>query len=179
MYEWLDRPEYNRLALSRDAHVAFDGSGRGRGKRRKTQQKFAILPLRPPNGYATCTFAGEDCYKILLQLVLNDQSIGDALLARLGKNAALCKGSGRSDGRWTIVGSDVRVYHPKGRRVTLRTEETDNGTPLLVTCIPGVENLDQCWSNSPSNLYCVEAAEILEKCLLANYQNALDLWSPS
>ena len=133
-YEWLDRPGYNRLALSRDAHLAFDGSGRG--KRRKTQQKFAILPIRPPNGYATCTLAGEECYKILLELVLSDQSIGEALLARLAKNAAIYKGSGRSDGRWTISGSDVRAYHPKGSRVTLRTEETDSGTQSLVTCIP-------------------------------------------
>ncbi|CAB9513050.1 expressed unknown protein [Seminavis robusta] len=35
IYEWLDRPEFNRLALSRDVHLNFDGTGRERGKRRK------------------------------------------------------------------------------------------------------------------------------------------------
>ena len=35
-YEWLDDKPYNRLALSRDFHVTFDGTGRSRGKRRKT-----------------------------------------------------------------------------------------------------------------------------------------------
>ena len=35
-YKWLDDKPYNRLALSRDVHVNFDGTARGRGKRRKT-----------------------------------------------------------------------------------------------------------------------------------------------
>mmetsp|Transcript_12194 Transcript_12194/g.17526 ORF Transcript_12194/g.17526 Transcript_12194/m.17526 type:complete len:177 (-) Transcript_12194:1086-1616(-) len=56
IYEWLDRPEFNRLALSRDVHLNFDGTGRGRGDRRKTQQTFAIRPLRPDNGYATLMY---------------------------------------------------------------------------------------------------------------------------
>ena len=56
IYEWLDKQEYNRLALSRDVHINFAGTARGRGKRRKTQQTFAIRPLRPPNGYQTTTW---------------------------------------------------------------------------------------------------------------------------
>ena len=73
-----------------------------------------------------------------------------------------------SGSRWTIDGPDVTVYHPKGRRVSLKTEETDKGTRSLVTAIPCVDDLNDCWSNSPSNLYSVEAAELMEKCLLWN-----------
>jgi len=174
IYEWLERPEFNRLALSRDVHLNFDGTGRGRGKRRKTQQTFAIRPLRPVNGYTTCTVADVQCYKIPLELVLNVNEIGETLLTKLGKNAALHKHNGS---RWTIDGSDVTVYHPTGRRVFLKTEQTDNGSLSLVTGIPGLEDLNDCWSNSPTNSYDVEAAEIMEKCPLWNYQNALKSWS--
>ena len=174
IYEWLDRPEFNRLALSRDVHLNFDGTGRGRGKRRKTQQTFAIKPLRPENGYAVCTIADIQCYKIPLELVLNVNEIADTLISKLGNDAVLHK---HNDRRWTIDGSDVAVYHPRGRRVSLTTEETDNGTLSLVTGIPGVEDLNDCWSNSPTNLYSVEAAEIMEKCLVWNHQNALQSWS--
>jgi hypothetical protein len=174
IYEWLDRPEFNRLALSRDVHLNFDGTGRGNGKRRKTIQTFAIMSLRPVKGYGTCIVADVQCYRIPLELVLNVNEIGETLLTKLRKNAALHKHSGS---RWTIDGPDVTVYHPKGRRVSLKTEETDNGTRSLVTAIPCVDDLNDCWSNSPSNLYSVEAAELMEKCLLWNYQNALEKWS--
>lgn len=166
IYEWLDRPEFNRLALSRDVHSNFDGTRRGRGKRRKTQQTFAIKPLRLDNGYAMCTIADIQCYKI--------NEIADTLISKLRNDAVLHK---HNDRRWTIDGSDVAVYHPKGRRVSLTIEETDNGTLSLVTGIPGVEDLNDCWSNSPTNLYSVEAAEIMEKCLIWNHHNALQSWS--
>lgn len=61
------------------------------------------------------------------------------------------------------------------RRVTLVTEYPD-GTTVLVTSLSGVENLEKCWSISPNNQYTLESAEILEKCLLWNYQNALESW---
>jgi len=119
IYEWLDQPEFNRLALSRDVHLNFDGIGRGRGKRRKTQQTFAIRPLRPLNGYSTCTIANVQCYKIPLELVLNVNEIGETLMTRLGKNAAIHKHNGS---RWTIDGPDVTVYHPTDRQISLRTD---------------------------------------------------------
>ena len=121
-----------------------------------------------------CTIADIQCYKIPLELVLNVNEIADALISKLGNDAVLHK---HNDRRWTIDGSDVAVYHPRGRRVSLTTEETDNGTLSLVTGIPGVEDLNDCWSNSPTNLHSVEAAEIMEKCLAWNHQNALQSWS--
>ena len=138
------------------------------------QQTFAIRPLRPDNGYVTCTNADTQCYKIPLELVLNSNEIGETLLTKLGKNAVLHK---HNDRHWTIDGSDVAVYHPTDRQVSLTTEETDNGTRSLVTGIPGVEDLNDCWSNSPTSMYSVEAAEIMEKCLMWNHQNALQSWS--
>lgn len=172
-YEWLDGLEFNRLALSRDVHVNFDGTGRGRGKRRKTVQTFSIRPLRPDSGFPICHIGDCICYKVPLELVLNNNEIADALLSKLGNHAALRK---HEDSRWTISGADVAIYHPQNKRVTLVTEKDNDDSTVIVTAIPGVEDLNECWSNSPDDLYAVEAAEILEKCLLWNYQNALKSW---
>ena len=150
IYEWLDKLEYNRLALSRDVHINFAGTARGRGKRRKTEQTFAIRPLRPPSGYQTTTLAGQVGYKIPLELILNVNDIGEGLLSRLGSNAALDRQDGR---RWTISGADVALHYPTGRRLKLVTEETDNGVLSLVMGIPGVSDLSLCWSNSPTDLH--------------------------
>ena len=73
----------------------------------------------------------------------------------------------------------MALHYPTGRRLKLVTEETDNGVLSLVMGIPGVSDLSLCWSNSPTDLYSVEAAEILEKCLLWNYENALRMWATS
>ena len=131
--------------MSRDFHINFDGSGRGRGKRRKTMQTFAIKPLRTAHGFPICSFNGCSCFRIPLELVLNKNEIAEALLAKLGNNAKLNKNQGT---RWTITGADIQVFYPQSHCVTLVTEETDSGDLDLVTAIPGVENLNECWSNS-------------------------------
>lgn len=174
-YAWLAEPGFNRLALSRDVHLNFDGTARGRGrvKRRKSAQTFAIRPLRPADGFLTCDVGNCPCYKIPLELVLNENGIADAFLTRLGKNAALTK---NQDTRWTIAGTDVKIFYPRQRPLKLVTEKTDDNTTLLVTAIPGVGDIKKCWSNSETDLYTVEAAEVLEKCLLWNYNNALEDW---
>lgn len=43
-YEWLDRPTFNRLALSRDGHKNFDGTANGQGVHAATS---AIVTLEP------------------------------------------------------------------------------------------------------------------------------------
>ena len=173
VYEWLDTPDFNRLALSRDVHLNFDGTGRGRGKRRKTVQSFAIRPLRNANTeFSTCIIDECHYYIIPLELVFNRNEIAEAILNKLEKGAALYK---YPNDRWTISGADVQIFYPKNNKNTLVTEESEDGDTILVTAIPGVDDLSECWSNS-ANLYEVEAAEILEKCLLWNYQNALQSW---
>ena len=172
-YRWLDAPEYNRLALSRDVHVNFDGTGRGRGKRRKTVQTFAIKPVRPEGWFTISIIDGCPCFRIPLELEFNNNGIAVGLLPKLGNNAILNKNQGA---RWTITGADVHVFYPQDHRVTLITEVKDSGDLDLVTAIPGVENLNECWSNSQDDLYSLAAAEILEKCLLWNYRNALEKW---
>ena len=59
-FEWLDTPDYNRLALSRDVHLNYDGTARGRGKtkKRKNAQTFALIPLRSENGFPVATLGG-------------------------------------------------------------------------------------------------------------------------
>ena len=46
-YEWLNDKDFNRLALSRDGHVQYDGTGRGRGKSPKTTPRATLQPLPP------------------------------------------------------------------------------------------------------------------------------------
>lgn len=177
-YEWLDDKPFNRLALSRDLHLNFDGTGRGRGKRRKTVQTLAMRPLRKPGGYAVVRIEDVDCYEIPLEIVINDNTKAAHVLARLPNHAQLNR---KENAHWTITGADVRVHYPRNRRVTLIAEiENDFSSQKeiqLVTAIPGVRNLSDCWSNSPEARLSVEAAEILEKCLLWNYEAALSMWS--
>ena len=61
----------------------------------------------------------------------------------------------------------------------LVAESTDEeeGPVDLVTAIPGVDDLSQCWSHSEDDPLSLEAAEVLEKCLQWNYNNAVDIWS--
>lgn len=175
-YEWLDTPDFNRLALSRDFHLNFDGTGRGRGKRRKTMQTFAIRPERPAQGYATGNVGGRACYRIPLVLVLNVNEKAGGLLSKLRKSVKLNK---PRNSRWTITGTDLHIHHPLNQRVNLVTEETDSG-PGLVTAIPGViglEDLRDCWSYQvQEGSHSLEASEILEKCLQWNHDNALEKW---
>ena len=105
--------------------------------------------------------------------VNNDKA--EALLAKLGNNAQLHETTGH---RWTIDGADVRIFYPQNRRVELVIESNDgDGQIDFVTEVPGVTNLSECWSWSGQNPFSLEAAEVLEKCLLWNYENALDTWS--
>ena len=61
-YEWLDKAEFNRLALSPAGHIAFDGTN-GRAVRPETQPKVAIEPVetkeitleRPKDVLSNCT----------------------------------------------------------------------------------------------------------------------------
>lgn len=104
---------------------------------------------------------------------MNVNEIAVALLRNLGKNTALHK---HPNARWTITGADVRIFYPWSRPLELTRESTDDGSSVLVTAIPGVDDLKDSWSNSADDLYTLESAEILEKCLLWNYENALESW---
>lgn len=44
-YTWLDKVNFNQLALSKDAHVNFNGTARGNAARAETQPKVAIEPV--------------------------------------------------------------------------------------------------------------------------------------
>lgn len=174
-YEWLDDKPYNRLALSRDFHLNFDGTARGQGKRRKTVQAVAIRPKRPDDGFRTCEFEGVLCYEIPLELIVYQNDKAEALLAKLGNNSQLHR---NATTRWTIDGADVRIFYPKSRWVVLVAEPTEDMHLDLVTAVPGVTDLSECWSQAAdTNPLSLEAAEVLEKCLLWNYENALVAWS--
>jgi hypothetical protein len=174
-YEWLDSKPFNRLALSYDLHVNFDGTGRGY---RKTYRAFTIRPLRSQDGYSIARIDGVDCYEIPLEIVMNDNTKAEPLLTRLQNHVELKRNDNK---RWTISGAQLRILYPTNRRIDLISEESEqpaaNVTPELVTAVPGVNNLSDCWSNSPENLLSLEAAEIMEKCLLWNYEEALRCWS--
>lgn len=180
-YEWLDDKPFNRLSLSRDLHLNFNGTARrgcGKTKRRKTAQTFAIKPLRNQGGYSVAQFDEVDCYEIPLEIVINDNTKAEAMLAHLQNHAQLNRNENE---RWTITGADVRVFCPRNRPVDLTVEAADQhaqNMPLeLITAIPGLHDLSDCWSNSPQNILSLKAAEILEKCLCWNYEEALRTWS--
>ena len=44
-YKWLDKQEFNRLALSGPGHRQFDGTGSGNSKRAKTSPMVAVQPI--------------------------------------------------------------------------------------------------------------------------------------
>jgi hypothetical protein len=93
-YEWLDAKPFNRLALSSNLHLNFD-VGRGRVKRRKTVQTFAIRPLR---------IDGVDCYEIPLEIVINDNTKAEPMLTRLQNHVELNRNENK---RWTLTGAQV------------------------------------------------------------------------
>lgn len=175
-YKWLDDKPFNRLALSRDLHLNFDGTGRGRGKRRKTVQTIAMRPLRKTGGYSVVRREDVDCYEIPLEIVMNDNTKAEHVLVRLPNHAQINR---KENARWTITGADVRIYYPRNRWVGLIAEveqEHSQEDIQLVTAIPGIKKLSDCWSNSPERPLSLEAAEILEKCLCWNYEAALSMW---
>ena len=90
-----------------------------------------------------------------------------------------CRASSSDDDHfWTIAGADLKIYYPSGRMVTLETEamRQSDGTlkPVLLTKVPGIEDLSTCWS---SRGFTLEATEILERCLTWNCNAALGIWS--
>ena len=139
-------------------------------------QIFAFRPERPDQGYATGNVGGRECYRIPLVLVLNANEKAIGILSKLPKSVKLNK---PRNSRWTITGTDLHIHHPFNQRVKLVTEETDSG-PSLVTAIPGIiglEGLRDCWSYQvQEGSHSLEAAEILEKCLQWNHDNALEKW---
>jgi hypothetical protein len=175
-YLWLADKDYNRLALSPELHVNFERTGRGRGKRRKTVPMLAFNPLRPLDGYKITQLPNSDVpvYEITLEIVLNDTSKGDAVLKRLGNNVEMKS----SCGRVTLVGPDLRVHYPTERWVHIKMEDMQDidGTTkrVFVNKIPGVDDLGKCWSVRDDQS--LEAAEVLEKCLLWNFNLALQTW---
>ena len=56
--------------------------------------------------------------------------------------------------------------------MTLTKEEAENGASVLATAIPGVDDLNECWSNSPDDLHSLESAEVLEE--ITNLSNQLE-----
>ena len=158
-------------------HINFDGTGRGRGKRRKTIRKLAFRPIRPDNGYKIAQLPNsvDRVYEIPLEIVLNEPRKVNAVLRRLGKNVET-KSSGDL---FTLFGPDLKVCYPTERRIRVVTEDMqhDDGTTekVFVNKVPGVDDLGTCWSILDDQS--LEAAEVLEKCLLWNYNEAMEIWS--
>ena len=204
VYEWLVDKDYNRLALSRDVHVNFDVSTghrrRGRDKRRckistRRHQVLAFRPLRPCHGYNIVQLplnnsAGQqrDYYEIPLEIVLNDEKKAKAVLSRLGKRVEMKSSSG--DRLFTLFGPDLQIYYPTESWVPIIMEDVqcDDDRPkttkqVFVNKVPGVDDLGTCWSvlrsDDDTGQSALEAAEVLEKCLLWNYNDAMERWSSS
>jgi len=118
----------------------------------------------------------ERVYEIPLEIVLKDSRKANAVLRRLGKNVDM-KSSGSS--LVTLVGPDLKVCYRTERRVRIELEDMqcDDGTTeqVFVNKVPGVDDLGTC--SFVRDDQSLEAAEVLEKCLLWNYNEARETWS--
>lgn len=84
-YKWLDKQSFNRLALSKDGHSQFDGSGKGRGVTLNTVSKIALEPCNSEDIYID-----RIAYKrIHLKLWCRDRKVAEAWRAFLDPNLVL------------------------------------------------------------------------------------------
>ena len=183
-YEWLTDKPYNRIALSRDLLLNYCDDVSVPGRKKNTVQNFAIRPIRAEGGYSIAqNIVSHDnnvveCYEIPLEIVVNDKVKAEAILARLPKLAKL-HNKNYEIRYWTITG--LWLLYPTNRKVDLvaKRGESTSWPTELETAIPGVYDLNDCWSfeTNDNDSLTLEAAEILEKCLCWNYDAALESWA--
>lgn len=179
-YKWLNEPDFNRLALSRDFRANYDGSGRGRGKRPRTVQQLTLRPMRPAEGFSLRTLelhGTEQYFEIPLQLVFKDDSKADKWMQRLPNKVILHRPRDKH-----CYATGLKIYCLASRKITLMFEplqQPDRSMEYeLLTAVPGIENLDDCWSIERGNDGVrLLVAEIMEKCLQWNYEQALRMWA--
>jgi len=172
IYEWLDDKDFNRLALSGPGHQQFDGTGRGRGKRARTNPMVTIEPM----GIVFVTKDDIDMADIQVRLWCRNSHISKAWRPFLPNSALLS-----TEANSTIPRYDgLHIYCDRSRRHELIFEEETRpdgkAQRICVTAIPGVDD-PSCLSTWDANTSTVAVYQIMEHLLTAAHADTLKSWS--
>jgi hypothetical protein len=135
-YKWLDKQEFNRLALSGPGHQQFDGTGKGNSKRAKTGPMIALQPVKS----GAELLQGVRFTKISLRLWCRNADVANAWRPFLQNHVTL------HEGGVMPYYEGLCIYCEEGRRHVLLFEEQQDPNPtnhpvhVCVTAIPGVDD---------------------------------------
>lgn len=133
-YKWLDKQEFNRLALSGPGHQQFDGTARGNSKRAKTSPMVAVQPIDS----GTELLEGVRFMKISIRLWCRNANVADAWRPFLHNHVT------QHNERGMPYYEGLGIYCEEGRRQVLlfELEEDPNGITrhVCVTAIPGIDD---------------------------------------
>jgi hypothetical protein len=134
VYEWLDKQEFNRLALSGPGHQQFDGTERGRGKRAKKNPMISIEPTATD----TVVRDGTNFTRIAVHLWCRTPNIAEAWRPFLPNLSSL-----HNDGNLCYY-DGLFIYCKTQRRQALLFEPQQNPDggvqEVCLTAIPGISD---------------------------------------
>ena len=171
VYEWLDKQQFNRLALSLDAHQQFDGSARGRGTSVETIPQVTLEPVQVLSNDLHVN--GARVNRIEVRLWLRREEMMNSWRPFLPDNIGIHK----SDG--FIYFAPLHLECESGRRCELQIEAQENpdGTTeaVWVTAIPGVKDPRELRSFDDKH-NTVAVIEIMFCLLKWSYNETRNLW---
>ena len=169
-YAWLDKHEFNRLALSKDGHVNFDGTAKGSVVKAETQPKVALEPVATDE----INMYHKQFYRISIRLWCRDRVILESWRPFLPENV----GDTNAEGHCYFHGP-IYIFCEKNRTHKLLFEEQQNPggsiEKVCVTAIPGVDDLASL-ASWKEKLQTVDVYEIIYKLLLWNYNETRGQW---
>lgn len=168
-YKWLDKPFFNRLALSRDGHKNFDGTANGQGVRAETSVLVALEPTTSEKimlDHVACT-------RISNRLWCRSEAVANSWRPYLKKELRMQQQGGH------VFFEPIYVYCESNRTFALKFEEQQESDGTLhdvcLTAIPGVDDhttLDT-WDNQART---VAVSEIMTCLLRWSYFEARRIW---
>ncbi|CAB9517741.1 Nitrilase family, member 2 [Seminavis robusta] len=151
-YKWLDKPTFNRLALSRDGHKNYAGTANGRGV---TAETSALVTLEPTTtdqikmDHATFT-------RISNRLWCRNNSVARSWRAFLKEAVQMVEEGDQ------VFYSPIYLYCESNRKFVMKFEQQQNSNSTLqdvcLTAIPGVEDHTtlNTWNEQERTVACLE-----------------------
>lgn len=170
LYEWLDKADFNRLALSRDGHQNFDGTANGRGVHAATSALVALEPFSTSDVFLDHV----NVTRISNRLWCRSKSVAN------GWRRFLQSGIKSGAEGEHIFYEPIHLYCERNRTVVLKFEQQQesDGTfdDVCVTAIPGID--DPKTLSSWNNLERTVAVSEVMVCLLRwNYAETRRIWA--
>ena len=170
IYKWLDEQEFNRLALSGPGHQQYDGTGRGRGKRAKTNPMVTIQPT----GVDFMKKDGVSMARIAVNLWCKNANVADAWRPVLPNYVTL----NNDDPSPKYSGLCIYCVQDRRRALLFEEQQNPNGEveQVCMTAIPGVDDPSalSTWEATTST---VAVYEIMTYLLEWNHADTLTSWS--